>query len=79
MTTMTVKMPEALSSRLRDKAAERGMNCSELIRRAVETILITDVQPATGTCLFLARDLAGCLHGARDLATNPKHMKGFGS
>ena len=79
MTTLTVKMPEKLSLRLRDEAAGRGMNCSELIRRAVENILEGDDQPAAGTCLSLARDLAGCLEGARDLATNPKHMKGFGS
>ena len=79
MTTMTVKMPEKLSLRLRDEAAGRGMNCSELIRRAVEDMLKADPQSAGETCLGLARDLAGRLDGARDLATNPEHMKGFGS
>ncbi|MEI6218339.1 MAG: ribbon-helix-helix protein, CopG family [bacterium] len=79
MTTLTVKMPEKLSLRLRDEAAGRGMNCSELIRRAVESMLQADDRPATGTCLSLAQDLAGCLDGASDLATNPKHMGGFGS
>ena len=79
MTTLTVKMPEELSLRLRDEATGRGMNCSELIRRAVESMLEVAGQPASGTCLSLAHDLAGCLDGSRDLATNPKHMKGFGS
>ena len=79
MTTLTVKMPEKLSLRLKDEAAGRGMNCSELIRRAVEKLLEADDQPTTGTCLSLARDLVGCLDGARDLATNPRHMQGFGS
>ena len=79
MTTMTVKMPEKLSLRLRAEATERGMNCSELIRQTVENLLQSADQPAAGTCLNLARDLAGCLDGARDLATNPEHMKGFGS
>jgi metal-responsive CopG/Arc/MetJ family transcriptional regulator len=78
MTTMTLKMPEKLSMRLRDEAAERGINCSELIRRAVENMLKADDQPAAGTCLSLAHDLAGCLDGAHDLATNPRHLKGFG-
>jgi len=79
MTTLTVKMPEKLSLRLRDEAAGRGVNCSEFIRQAVERMLEAADQPAAGTCLSLARDLAGCLDGAYDLATNPEHMKGFGS
>lgn len=79
MTTLTVKMPEKLSLRLRDEAAGRGMNCSEFIRQAVENMLNVGEQPGAGTCLSLSSDLAGCLDGASDLATNPKHMKGFGS
>ena len=78
MTTLTVKMPESLSLRLKGEAAVRGMNCSELIRRTVESMLEANDQPAAGTCLSLAQDLVGCLDGARDLATNPKHMTGFG-
>jgi hypothetical protein len=79
MTTLTVKMPERLSLRLRDEAAGRGLNCSEFIRQAVENMLDATDQSGRGSCLSLARDLAGCLDGARDLATNPDHMKGFGS
>jgi len=79
MTTLTVKMPESLSSRLRKEAAWRGVNCSELIRQSVESLLAAGDRPASGSCLSLAQDLAGCLEGARDLATNPKHMQGFGS
>ena len=79
MSTLTVKMPEKLYLRLRDEAAGRGINCSEFIRQAVESMLNVGEQPAAGTCLSLARDLVGCLDGERDLATNPRHMKGFGS
>jgi hypothetical protein len=79
MTTMTVKMPERLSVRLRDEAAGLGMNCSQFIRKAVEDLLAGADRPAKGTCLSLARDLAGCVDGPRDLATNPKYMEGFGS
>jgi Arc/MetJ-type ribon-helix-helix transcriptional regulator len=79
MTTLTVKMPEELSLRLRDEAAGRGLNRSEFIRQAVENMLEASDQPERGSCLSLARDLAGCLTGARDLATNPDHMEGFGS
>lgn len=79
MTTMTVKMPEKLSLRLRDEAEERRTNCSTLIREAVEKMLETGNRPAKGSCLSQALDLAGCLDGARDLATNPDHMKGFGA
>ena len=78
MTTMTIKMPEQMSVRLRRQAAELGMNCSEFVRQAVEDLLKKEPKPAAGTCLSLASDLAGCLEGSRDLATNPDHMKGFG-
>jgi predicted transcriptional regulator len=78
MTTLTVKMPEMLSRRLRHEASERGMNRSALIRQSVEKMLDAADQPATGSCLSLAQDLAGCLDGPGDLATHPKHMKGFG-
>lgn len=79
MTTITVKMPEQLSERLRQQALASGVNCSEFIRQAVEKLLSTRSRPAGGTCLSLASDLAGCLEGARDLATNPAHMEGFGA
>ena len=78
MTTMTIKMPEQLSERVRQQAVDSGVNCSEFIRQAVEMLLNAGACPAKGTCLALASDLAGCLDGARDLATNPRHMKGFG-
>ena len=78
MATLTVKMPEQMSARLRQQAAEAGLNCSEFIRQAVDQLLSTAPRQAPGTCLSLAADLAGCLEGPRDLATNPDHMKGFG-
>lgn len=78
MTTMTVKMPEKLSCRLRNEASERGTNCSTLVRQAIEDMLDASGRPAAGTCLDLACDLAGCLEGPRDLATNPRYLKDFG-
>jgi len=78
MTTLTVKMPEALRARLRDEAGERGVNCSELVRRAVEELLSAGQKPAAGSCLSRAGALAGCLKGTRDMATHPRHMEGFG-
>lgn len=78
MTTMTIKMPDQMSIRLRQQAAELGMNGSEFIRQAVEKLLEAGSPATVGTCLSLASDLAGCLEGPRDLATNPDHMKGFG-
>ena len=55
MTTLSVKMPEELCLRLRDEAAERGMNCSEFIRQAIENMFEAANRPAAGTCLSLAR------------------------
>ena len=78
MTTMTIKIPEQMSARLRGQAAILGMNSSEFVRQAIEKLLSAAPRAETGTCLSLASDLVGCLEGSRDLATNPDHMKGFG-
>lgn len=78
-TTLSLKIPKDLKSRLEDEARRRGKSKSLLVREALEASLsqkqkkrplsvydqIHDLIPKTGS-------------GIGDLATNPKHMEGFG-
>ena len=79
MNTISLKLPDRLLERLEAATRARGTTKSSLVRECLEQSL--DARPAKGkaTCYDLASDLAGSLKGLPyDLATNPKHMKGFG-
>ncbi|NCC60422.1 MAG: hypothetical protein EOM12_05685 [Verrucomicrobiae bacterium] len=78
MDTLTIKMPEQLSYRLRRAAKERGENCSVLVRQAVENMLEANNRSESPSILDLAGDLAGKLNSEADLSVNPRHMSGFG-
>lgn len=79
MSTISLKLPERLLELLEKESRARRTTKSSLVREALEKTLAA--RPANGktTCYDLARDLAGTVKGLpRDLATNPKHMEGFG-
>ena len=50
-----------------------------MIRECVEKMLLAPRKDRAASCLDLAGDLAGCLKGPRDIATNPKYLDDFGS
>jgi hypothetical protein len=80
MTTISLKLPDSLLERLEAESRLRGMSKSALVRAALERELSRQPDCAAPSCHDLARDLAGSIKGLpRDLATNPKHMDGFGS
>ena len=79
MNTISLKLPDRLLERLEAASRARGTTKSSLVRECLEKSL--DARPVGGkaTCYDLASDLAGSLTGLpRDLATNSKHMEGFG-
>ncbi len=79
MTTITVKVPEDLNHRLEFIAKKRGTNKSEVVRRSLEQTLNGTSSKDELSCYDLVKDLIGSIKGGpRDLATNPKYMKGFG-
>jgi predicted transcriptional regulator len=79
MTTISLKLPDRLLERLDVVARERGTTKSALVRECLEQSLDAQPAEAEATCYALASDLAGSLKGLpRDLATNPRHMEGFG-
>jgi hypothetical protein len=78
MTTISLKVSETLDSRLTEEAGRRRTSKSAVIRECVEKVLLAPPKDRAVSCLDLAGDLAGCLKGPRDIATNPKYLEGFG-
>lgn len=78
MKTLSLKLPDSLLAKLNATAKERGESRSALIREAIETFITGTRYVQKGSCLDLARDLAGCVKGPKDLSLNKKHMRGYG-
>jgi hypothetical protein len=79
MSTISLKLPERLLELLEKESRSRRTTKSSLVREALEKSLAARPPNGETTCFDLARDLAGSVKGLpRDLATNPRHMEGFG-
>ena len=78
MTTISLKVPDTLDSRLAEEAQRRRTSKSAVIRECVERMLLAQNNDRAASCLDLAGDLAGCLKGPSDIATNPKYLDDFG-
>jgi Arc/MetJ-type ribon-helix-helix transcriptional regulator len=79
MQTISLKLPDSLLARLEEESHLRRTNKSALIRAALERELAPKKTGKESSCYDLARDLAGSIKGLpKDIATNPKYMKGFG-
>jgi hypothetical protein len=80
----TVDIPEDVYRKIKVKAASEGRKVRELIADGL--ILVLDgATPASrnkrapSTAFDVMSDACGCAtSGIQDLATNPKHMEGFG-
>lgn len=78
MTTFSLKVPEALASRLTEMARRRGVSRSALVREALQALLENGRPGKRASALDLAGDLCGCLKGPGDLSHNEKYMEDFG-
>lgn len=78
MTTISLKVPDTLDSRLAEEARRRRTSKSAVIRECLDKVMLAPKKDRAATCLDLAEDLAGCLKGPRDIATNPKYLDDFG-
>ena len=91
MTTISLKLPESLLARLEKESRARRTTKSSLVRECLEKQL--PARKSTGEDLpklppgesfydkalpILKRAWGRRGRGVRDLATNPKHMEGFG-
>ena len=79
MKTVSLKLPAQLDARLSSIARRRGgIGKSALIREAVERFVEAESGARAGSLLESLEDLSGTVEGPADLATNPKHLEGFG-
>ena len=76
---ITVRVPQALTARLRNRSRAKGTTESELVREALETYLGKTQKDHSAYDLAEAAGIIGAARNApKDLSTNPRHMKGFG-
>jgi len=75
--TITLKLPDALAARLTTAVRRRSRTQSEIVREALERHLDAEA-PLAGSCLDLARDLAGSVSGPADLSSSRRHLRGYG-
>ncbi len=79
MRTISLKLPDDLLAQLATEARARRVTKSSLVRESLVTVLRGRSLGGEASCYDLARDLAGSVRGMpKDLARNPKYMKGFG-
>jgi predicted DNA-binding protein len=78
MKTISLKLPEALDSKLSAAARRLRRTKSAVVREVLEDYLDESTPTKGVSCLELAADLVGCLDGPTDLSHNQKHMQGFG-
>lgn len=78
MKTIAIKLPDELLSKIERVANQRGKTRSAVMREVLEDFLADQRRLARGSCLDLARDLAGCVQGPEDLSNNPANMDDYG-
>jgi len=74
MRTVSFKLPKSLDEALDALARSRGESRSAVVREALEVLAKGRRRSVTA----LAGDLVGSVEGPADLATNRKHMVGYG-
>lgn len=80
MITISLKVPDELVSRMDAMARAKRTSRSALLREALEEKLKAAARKAPLSLYEQSADLCGMgSSGLGDLASNPKHMDGFGS
>lgn len=74
MRTVSFKLPEELDDALNELARSRGASRSALVREAIESLAKGKRRSVTS----VAGNLVGSVEGPTDLATNSKHLSGYG-
>ena len=78
---ISVRIPEHLGQRLRQRSQMRGTPESELVRQALESYLTQQTGRESAYDAAMAAGVIGCAKSSgmpKDLSTNPKHFEGFG-
>jgi len=76
---ISVRVPEHLGQKLRQRAKIKGTPESELVREALDSYLNASQEAHSAYDAAVALGVIGSAKGLpRDLSTNPKYLKGFG-
>lgn len=76
MTTISLKLPEALLREITHQAEARRVGKSAIIRDCLEKSLLHGKKPPkAATCLDLMEKVVGSFHGPRDLSSNRGHLR----
>ena len=78
MGTLSVKLPQTLHAQLDALVARRGQSKSDLVRGAIERLVAEGGALENSSVFDLIKDLQGAGQGPKDLASNPKHLAGYG-
>lgn len=79
MATITCKIPDALDDQLEAAARTRKVSKSHLVRECLAQTLPRSDSKKRFSLHQKMRDACGIVKsGVSDLASNPKHLKGFG-
>lgn len=80
MTTISLRLPDALLKLLEQTAKSRRVSKTRVVRESLEQTLKARSKKGFVSCYDLSRHLIGSIKGPvpKDLATNPKYMEGFG-
>ncbi|MCW1924884.1 ribbon-helix-helix protein, CopG family [Luteolibacter arcticus] len=78
MAIITCKIPKELDEQLAAAAGIRRVSKSAIVRQALEAALAAK-KPAAASLFEQMKDGLGCIDsGVSDLATNKKHLEGYG-
>lgn len=78
MTTITLKVPSEMAAKLEAVVARKRVPKSKYVRNALDVALKKEKDEPS--LYDLMKDAIGCVNsGKKDLATNPKYMKGYGA
>jgi predicted DNA-binding protein len=76
---ITVRVPQPLGERLRNRSRTKGQTESELVREALETYLGQSTKDRSAYELAREAGLIGSVKGApTDLSTSRRHFEGLG-
>lgn len=75
----TIEVPDELYRRAKAEAAQRGRKLKDLVEEGLHLVLSTPRKPKRSRLARLMEGARGSVASdAADLASNPKHLEGFG-
>lgn len=78
MKNVSLKLPDELHAQLAHVSSELGATKSDVVRAALQAYFAKPQSGGEVSCTELAGNLVGSLTGPADLATNAKHLRGYG-